>query len=64
MGRLSLNVGWVNGPGRGLKGSIFLKNTHIIIQERFNKLIYGINTITKCGTWQPVKFQLVSLEMK
>ena len=30
------------------------------IQERFNKLIYGINTIIKCGTWQPVKFQLVS----
>ena len=26
-------------------------------QERFNKLIYGINTIIKCGTWQPVKFQ-------
>ena len=23
-------------------------------------LIYGINTIIKCDTWQPVKFQLVS----
>ena len=22
--------------------------------------MYGINTIIKCGTWQPVKFQLVS----
>ena len=43
-----------------LKDSIFLKNRHFIIQERFNKLIYGIDTITKCGTWQPVKFQLVS----
>ena len=32
----------------------------IFIQERFNKLIYGMNTIIKCGTWQPVKFQLVS----
>ena len=33
-----------------LKGSIFLKNRHFIVQERFNKLIYGINTIIKCGT--------------
>ena len=32
----------------------------LFIQERFNKLIYGINTIIKCGIWQPVKFQLVS----
>ena len=32
------------------KGSIFLKNRHFIIQERFNKLIYGMNTIIKCGT--------------
>ena len=32
----------------------------MIIVERFNKLIYGINTIIKCGTWQPVKFQFVS----
>ena len=31
------------------KGSIFLKNRHFITQERFNKLIYGINTIIKCG---------------
>ena len=42
------------------KGSIFLKNRHFIIQGGFNKLIYGINTIIKCGTWQPVKFRLVS----
>ena len=33
-----------------LKGSIFLKNSIFIIQERFEKLIYGINTIIKCGT--------------
>ena len=33
-----------------IKGSIFLKNRHFITQERFNKLIYGINTINKCGT--------------
>ena len=26
----------------------------------FYKLIYGIITISKCGTWQPVKFQLGS----
>ena len=31
------------------------KNT--LIQEKFNKLIYSINTIKKCGIWQPVKFQ-------
>ena len=31
-----------------VKDSIFLKND-FIIQERFNKLIYGINTIIKCG---------------
>ena len=43
-----------------VKGSIVLKNRHFIIWESFNKLIYGINTIIKCGTWQPVKFQLVS----
>ena len=43
-----------------LKGSIFLKNRHIILQEKFNKLIYGINTILKYGTWHPVKFRLVS----
>ena len=30
------------------------------IQERLNKLRYGINTIIKCGIWQPVKFQIVS----
>ena len=42
-----------------IKGSIFLINKHFIIQEKFNKLIYGINATLKCGTWQPVKFQLV-----
>ena len=42
-----------------IKGSIFLKNRHFIIQERFHKLVYGINTIIKCGIWQPVKFQFL-----
>ena len=42
------------------EGSIFPQNRHFFFQERFNKLIYGINTIIKCGTWQPVKFQLDS----
>ena len=28
-----------------VNGSIFLKNRHFIIHERFDKLIYGINTI-------------------
>ena len=36
------------------------KNRHFINQDRINKLIYGINTIIKCGTWQSVKFQLAS----
>ena len=34
-----------------VKGSIFLKNRHFIIQERFNKLICGINTIIKFGSF-------------
>ena len=41
-----------------IEGSIFLKNRHFVSQERFNKLIYGINTIIKCSLWQPVKLQL------
>ena len=45
-----------------IKGSIFLKNRHFIIQERINKLInlYGIDQIMNCGIWHTVKFQLVS----
>ena len=39
-----------NRPAHIIKGSIFLKNRHSIIQERFNKLICSINTIIKCGT--------------
>ena len=44
---------WASFPYR-------LKNRHFNIQGGFNKLIYRIYTIIKCGTWQPVKFQLVS----
>ena len=33
-----------------LKAPYSLKNGDFIIQERFNKMIYGINTITKCCT--------------
>ena len=40
------------------------QNRHFIIQERFNKLIYGINTIIKSSTRQPVKFQSPVLKMK
>ena len=43
-----------------VNGAISLKNSHFIIQESFNKLIYAIKTIVKCGIWQPVKFDLVS----
>ena len=32
------------------KGSIFLKNKHCVLQESFDKLVYGINIIIKCGT--------------
>ena len=38
--------------------------TELIIELIINKLIYGINTIIKCGTSQPVKFQLVSFWSK
>ena len=31
------------------KGSLFFKNQHFIIQESFNKLIYGNYTIINCG---------------
>ena len=37
-------------PEQNMKGSIFLINRYFIIQERFNKFIYGSNTIIKCGT--------------
>ena len=41
------------------KGSMFFKNRHLIIQERFNKLIYGINTLiygikTVCMVVNPI----------
>ena len=45
---------------KNLKAPYSSKILDIIIQEQFYKLVYGINTIIKCGTWQPVKFQLVS----
>ena len=32
----------------------------IFYPRRFNKLMYGINTIINCGIWQPAKIQLVS----
>ena len=38
----------------------FSSKIDIFIQERYNKLIYNINTTIKCGIWQPVKFHLVS----
>ena len=41
-----------------VKGPIFVKKRHFLIQERFIKLIYSINTIIKCGIWQPVKLKL------
>ena len=43
-----------------IKGSIFLKNRHFIIQDGLNELVFGISAIIKCGIRQPVKFQLVS----
>ena len=44
-----------------LKAPYFSKIDILLSKERFNKSIYGINTIIICDTWQPVKFQLVSL---
>ena len=49
---LNLPVEWWKAP--------YSSKIDIFIQERFNKLLYAINTIIKCGIWQPVKFQLVS----
>ena len=43
-----------------LLGSAFLKKWHFVIKERFNYLIYGVNTIIKCGAWHSVKFRLVT----
>ena len=43
-----------------LKAPYSSKIDIFFIQERFNKLIYSINMIIKCGIWQAVKFQLVS----
>ena len=40
-----------------VKGSIFLKNRHVLSKK---VSINSINTIIKCGIWQPVKFQFVS----
>ena len=57
---LFAKTGHVVFSKRRVKGSIFYKKRHFLLQERFSKLIYGINTIIKCGTWQPVKFLLVS----
>ena len=46
--------------GHHVKGFIFLKNRQLFIPDWFNRLMYSINTIIKCGTWQLVKFQLVT----
>ena len=40
---------WFIPRGDLFKGSIFLKNRHFLIQERFDKLLYSKNTIIKCG---------------
>ena len=40
---LQLSVFW-DARYKWVNGSIVLKNRHFFIQERFNKLIYGINT--------------------
>ena len=39
-----------------LKAPYSSKIDIFFIQERFNKLIYVINTVIKCGIWQHVKF--------
>ena len=47
-----------------IKSSIFLKNRHFIIQERFNKLIYGINTIIKMWHLSAYKISVSLLFLK
>ena len=39
-----------------LKGPIFLKTKYFVIKERFNKLIYGINTIINVASDSLLKF--------
>ena len=46
----------------GLKVPYSSKIDIFFIQERFNKLIYGINTIIKFGIWQPVSVNLSFFE--
>ena len=40
---------WQVRPAKTQRFHIPKKNRLFFIQERFNKLIYGINTIIKCG---------------
>ena len=47
-----------------VKDAIFLKNRHFIIQERFNKLIYGIITIIKYGIWKSAKYLWTGSKLK
>ena len=53
-GRIQLYVLWIV-----LKGSIILKNRHFITQERFDKLIYGINTIMIYGIYTIIKCDIL-----
>ena len=43
-----------------LKAPYCSKIDILLSKKGLIKLMYDINTIIKCGTWQPVKFQLVS----
>ena len=44
---------------RGEVRKLFLKNGFFLTNKSYDKLIYSINTIIKCGILQPVKIQLV-----
>ena len=59
-----LNISWIKKISTFEEYGYILKAPYAskinIMQESFDKLIYGIDTIIKCGTWQPKKLQLVS----
>ena len=49
----------ISGFSRTRVKAPYSSKIDIFIQERLNKLIYGIDTIIKCGIWQPVKFHKI-----
>ena len=59
MFQMSIHNIHICGEIRKILKAPYSSKIDIFYQERLNKLIYGINTIIKCGIWLPLKFQLV-----